>query len=88
MEILLIGAHGPGPPSSPGAGMGLPSTDVMDPVIPPSACGGQAYPNVYEATAIPRSMACYCGGEAYPNVCEAATTLRSTEPSVTSVEVI
>ena len=39
-----VGAHGPGPPSSPGADTGLPSTDVMDPVIPPSACGGEAVP--------------------------------------------
>ena len=43
---------------------GCPSTYVMDPVIPTSTCGGEAYPNVCEATAIPRSMA--CGGEAYP----------------------
>ena len=35
------GAHGPGPPSSPGADTGLPSTDVMDPVNPPLACGGR-----------------------------------------------
>ena len=61
-----VGEHGPGPPFSPGADMGLPSTDVMDPVIPPSACGREAYPNMCEAAAIPRS----------------------TEPSVTSVEVI
>ena len=81
-----VGAHGPGPPSSPGADTGRPSTYVMDPVIPTSACGGEAYPNVCEATAIPRSMA--CGGEAYPNVCEAAATPRLTEPSVTSVEVV
>ena len=81
-----VGAHGPGPPSSPGADTGLPSTDVMDPVIPPSACGGEAYPNVCEAAAIPRSMA--CGGEAYPNICKAAAIPRSTEPSVTSVEVV
>ena len=30
-----VGAHGHGPPSSLGANTGLPSTDVMDPVIPP-----------------------------------------------------
>ena len=49
-----VGAHGPGPPSSPGADMGLPSTDVMDPVIPPSACVGEAYPDICETTAILR----------------------------------
>ena len=81
-----VGAHGPGPPSSPGADAGLPSTDVMDPAILPSACGGDAYPNVDKAAAIPRSMA--YGGEAYPNVSKAVAIPRSTEPSVTSVEVI
>ena len=70
----------------PGADAGLPSTDVMDPAIPPSVCGGEAYPNVDEAAAIRRSMA--YGGEAYPNVCKAVAIPRSTEPSVTSVEVI
>ena len=50
----LVGAHGHGPPSSLGADTGLPSTDVMDPVIPPSACGGDVHPDVCETTAIPR----------------------------------
>ena len=45
---------GPGPPSSPGADTGLPSTDIMDPVIPPLACGGEAYPDICEVAAIPR----------------------------------
>ena len=84
--IILVGAHGPGPPSSPGPDAGLPCTDVMDPAIPPSACGGEAYPNVDKATAICRSAA--HGGEAYPNAYKAAAIPRSTESSVTSVEVV
>ena len=70
-----VGAHGPGPPSSPTAGAGLPSTDVMDPAIPTSACGGEAYPNKDKAAAISRSMA--QGGEAYPNKDKAAAIWRS-----------
>ena len=81
-----VGAHGPGPPSSPGADAGLPCTDVMDPAVPPSACGGEAYPNEDKTAAISRSMA--HGREAYPNVYKAAAIPRSTEPSVTSVEVV
>ena len=37
-----------------GGDTGLPSTDVMDPVIPPSARGGEAYPGVCAMAAIPR----------------------------------
>ena len=70
-----VGAHGPGPPSSPTAGAGLPSTVVMDPAIPTSACGGEAYPNKDKAAAISRSMA--QGGEAYPNKDKAAAIWRS-----------
>ena len=81
-----VGAHGPGPPSSPGADAGLPCTDVMDPAVTPSACGGEAYPNEDKAADISRSMA--HGGEAYPNVYKAAAIPRSTETSVTSVEVV
>ena len=65
-----VGAHGPGPPSRPGADAGLPCTDVMDPAVPPPACGGEAYPNEDKAGAILISMA--HGGEAYPNVYKAA----------------
>ena len=65
---------------------GLPCTDVMDPAVPPSACGGEAYPNEDKAAAISRLMA--HGGEAYPKVYKAAAIPRSTEPSVTSVEVV
>ena len=72
---ISVGAHGPGPPSSPTAGAGLPSTDVMDPAIPTSACGGEAYPNKDKAAAISRSMA--HGGEAYPNKDKAAAIWRS-----------
>ena len=72
---LRVGAHGPGPPSSPTAGAGLPSTDVMDPAIPTSACGGEAYPNKDKAATISRSMA--QGGEAYPNKDKAAAIWRS-----------
>ena len=81
-----VGAHGPGPPSSPRPDAGLPCTDVMDPAVPPSACGGEAYPNEDKAAAISRSMA--HGGEAYPNAYKAAAIPRSTESSVTSVEVV
>ena len=61
-----VGAHGLGPPSSARPDTGPRSTDVMDPAIPTSVCGGEAYPEVCKAAAIPRS----------------------TEPSVTSVEVV
>ena len=81
-----VGAHGPGPPSSPRPDAGLPCTDVMDPAVPPSACGGEAYPNEDKAAAISSSMA--HGGEAYPNAYKAAAIPRSTESSVTSVEVV
>ena len=83
---MIVGAHGPGPPSSPRPDAGLPCTDVMDPAVPPSACGGEAYPNEDKAAAISRSMA--HGGEAYPNAYKAAAIPRSTESSVTSVEVV
>ena len=86
MGVLAVGAHGPGPPSSPRPDAGLPCTDVMDPAVPPSACGGEAYPNEDKAAAISRSMA--HGGEAYPNAYKAAAIPRSTESSVTSVEVV
>ena len=70
LTSAIVGAHGPGPPSRPGADAGLPCTDVMDPAVPPSACGGEAYPNEDKAGAISISMA--HGGEAYPNIYKAA----------------
>ena len=56
------------------------------PPSPPSACGGEAYPIEDKAAASSRSMA--HGGEAYPNAYKAAAIPRSTESSVTSVEVV
>ena len=79
---LGVGAHGP----SRGPDAGLPCTDVMDPAVRPSACGGEAYPNEDKPAAILRSMA--HGGEAYRNAYKAAAIPRSTESSVTSVEVV